>query len=259
MRSGSTTRIARRRRRLALATRVLINLRSGARIFFANPRRLVVTRTRNARLAHTQRPPQPKMRAPFLLLLLPALTLGDFQVDLLITREVRGAVWPLNRWNSLCSTDDVNATPCNCFGGASRRQAVFSNAPEHVSIDTGSYFSGSGCARPPLPITQRPAPNRALVSEPPYHRMDRLYFPVFRGNVSAEYFAAAGYKAWTLSYRDFAAGASAAEPTGGALLARCSSSTSSPLVRIFGCADPCPRRAATLTVFARSTPPCRRP
>jgi len=226
---------------------------------FASPRRLVVTRTRNAHLAHTQRPPQPKMRAPFLLLILPALTLGDFQVDLLITREVRGAVWPLNRWNSPCSTDDVSATPCNCFGGASRRQAVFSNAPEHVSIDTGSYFSGSGCARPPLPITQRPAPNRALVSEPPYHRMDRLYFPVFRGNVSAEYFAAAGYKAWTLSYRDFAAGASAAEPTGGALLARCSSSTSSPLVRIFGCADPCPRRAVTLTVFARSTPPFRRP
>jgi len=31
------------------------------------------------------------------------------------------------------------------------------------------------------------------------HRVDRLYFPVFRGNVSAEYFAAAGYKAWTLS------------------------------------------------------------
>ena len=181
-------------------------------------------------LPSAQRPPKPKMRAlPFLLLLLAALTLGDFQVDLLITREVRGAVWPLNEWNSPCSIDQANATPCDCYGGASRRQAVFSSATEHVSIDTGSYFSGSGCARQPLPITPRPAPNWAR-GEPPYHRLDRLYFPVFRGNVSAEYFSAAGYKAWTLSYRDFAAGASAAEPTGGALLARCSSSTSSPLV-----------------------------
>ena len=103
------------------------------------------------------------MRAPFLLLASSARTyarLGDFQVDLLITREVRawvrGAVWPLNKWNSPCSTDDVNATPCDCYGGASRRQAVFSSATEHVSIDTGSYFSGSGCAAPPSQITQRP-------------------------------------------------------------------------------------------------------
>ena len=124
--------------------------------------------TRISRHTHNaQRAPQAQMRAPFLLLLQAALTLGDFQVDLLITREVRGAVWPLNKYNSPCSTDNVNATPCNCFGGASRRQAVFSNAPEHVSIDTGSYFSGSGCARPPLPITQRPAPNWAMVANHP--------------------------------------------------------------------------------------------
>ena len=115
------------------------------------------TPTANYRCQNNYTHPKPKMWAPFLLLLLPALTLGDFQVDLLITREVRGAVWPLNKWNSPCSTDDVNATPCDCYGGASRRQAVFSSATEHVSIDTGSYFSGSGCAAPLSQIRQRPA------------------------------------------------------------------------------------------------------
>ena len=32
-----------------------------------------------------------------------------------------------------------------------------------------------------------------------------LFFPVFRGNVSAEFFADAGYEAYSLGYRDFAA------------------------------------------------------
>ena len=120
-----------------------------------------------------------------MMLILTTAMLSDLSVNLMITREVRGAVYPLNRWNTPCSSDDLNATPCNCYGGASRRHAVLTST-DAVTIDTGSYFSGSG-----------------------------LYFPVHRGNVSAEYFAASGYRAWTLSYRDFSAFATASEPTGG--------------------------------------------
>merc|ERR1719446_720084 len=59
-----------------------------------------------------------------------------------------------------------------------------------VALDVGSHFFGSGLA-----------------------------FPVFKGDASSSLFAEAGYTGFGLTYRDFSAGVSASEPTGGSFLA----------------------------------------
>ena len=110
-------------------------------------------------------------------LLLPA-ALANFDVNLLITSEVRGAVYPVNSWNLQCKSD---ADSCDCVGGAARRRGYLgagteTDKPNTVALDTGAYFSGSG-----------------------------KFFPAFDGNASAEFFAASSYSAHGLTYRDFSA------------------------------------------------------
>ena len=128
-------------------------------------------------------------------------------------RQVRGAAYPINGWGVQCdapappsppaapappSTPNATATDntetaddCGCVAGAARRATILSSATDSsVTIDTGAYFSGSG-----------------------------LFFPAFEGNASAELLAASGYDAFALNYRDFSAGASKSEPTGGRLIA----------------------------------------
>lgn len=130
-----------------------------------------------------------------------AVVAADIDLSLLVTREVRGAAYPTDRWGSQCwstwppppppphaSVPPSSPTPpsttdtdgCSCFGGAARRayhlkDAV--NSPNTLAIDTGAFFSGSG-----------------------------QFFAAFDGNASAEFFAASDYAAYGLTYRDFSAG-----------------------------------------------------
>ena len=103
------------------------------------------------------------------------LAAAAFDVSLLLSREVRGASYPVNRWGTQCSNATLTSSPCSCYGGAARRNTLTAEAGV-VTIDTGSHFSGSG-----------------------------LFFPIFQGNASAEMFAAGGFSGWSLSYHDFRA------------------------------------------------------
>ena len=100
---------------------------------------------------------------------------SSFEVELLITREVRGAQYPVNRWNTQC--ENATATPCDCFGGASRRHAALASARNGnaVAIDTGAFASGSG-----------------------------TFYAAFHGDAAKRYFGAAGYATFGLNYRDLA-------------------------------------------------------
>ena len=110
-------------------------------------------------------------------------TAAEFDLTLLVTREIRGTAYPVTDNGAQC---DANADQCSCFGGSARRRTITgaggaTDAPNVVAIDTGAYFSGAG-----------------------------TFFPVFAGNASAEFFAGAAYSAFGLTYRDF----SAAGPSG---------------------------------------------
>jgi hypothetical protein len=63
--------------------------------------------------------------------------------------------------------------------------SVLKADPAALTVDTGSYFYGSG-----------------------------LFFPQFRGNASARFFADSNYSAWGLTYRDFVAFTSPTDPLG---------------------------------------------
>ena len=68
---------------------------------------------------------------------------ASYDLDILFTREVRGAAYPVNKWNTQCTAAAVNQTPCKCFGGAARRNAVLQEAGEDaIRLDLGGYASG---------------------------------------------------------------------------------------------------------------------
>ena len=92
-----------------------------------------------------------------------ALAENEHRVTLLASSHVRGAAFPTNRWGAECDAETYNSTPCDCYGGAARRQTYLSSGRQNagtISIDLNSYFFGSG-----------------------------LFFPCFQGNASAEFFA----------------------------------------------------------------------
>ena len=103
---------------------------------------------------------------------------GAFDLTLLITREVRGAAFPVDSANGQCSAADVSS--CSCFGGAARRRAYMGpyTSEKRVALDTGSYFSGGG-----------------------------RFYAAYNGSASGDFFADSGYAAYGLTYRDFNAGA----------------------------------------------------
>ena len=101
---------------------------------------------------------------------------ADFTVTFSVTREVRGAVYPIDSTNSQCSSNDG----CTCYGGAARRRTKLGSrtvGDDVIVLDTGSYFTGSG-----------------------------TFFYAFEGDASAEFFADSGYDAYGLTYRDLGAG-----------------------------------------------------
>ena len=117
---------------------------------------------------------------------------ADFTLTLLSTHDVRGSAFPVNGWGSECSASDYADTPCDCYGGAARRAGVLAAAthPDVVSLDAGEHFFGSGS-----------------------------FFPAFGGVASAELFAACGYEAYGLRYRDFSAFANSSSDGAAALSA----------------------------------------
>eukprot|EP00966_Prymnesium_polylepis_P012495 287148-Prymnesium_polylepis.1 len=75
------------------------------------------------------------------LLLVTTVATAEFDLELLITADVRGAAFPVNQLGTQCSLTELNSTPCDCFGGASRRRQVISSAGNNsVVLDAGSYF-----------------------------------------------------------------------------------------------------------------------
>lgn len=126
---------------------------------------------------------------PALLLCSPAVAL--FTLELLVTREVQGAVYPVrSKWTGeSCANATAASEPrgeseqCICVGGAARSRQYIqppSVSSNTVALDMGAFFSGSG-----------------------------RFFSAFGGNVSASIFKSAGYAAFGLTYRDFTAGGEA--------------------------------------------------
>ena len=108
---------------------------------------------------------------------------GALDLTLVITREVRGAAFPVDSSNGQCAAADVSS--CTCFGGAARRRAYLGpltgtpyTSEKRVALDTGSYFSAGG-----------------------------HFYAAYNGSASGDFFADSGYAAYGLSYRDFNAGA----------------------------------------------------
>ena len=136
---------------------------------------------------------------------------ADFAVTILATREVRGAVYPVDRWGGQCESNvsQVSAD-CGCFGGASRRAAyihegtsVLGGSEGHnvITLDTGAYFSGSG-----------------------------KFYPAFGGNASAAKFAAANYDTFGLAFRDLSVPGEAGLAAYLALVRSLNPSVSNPVV-----------------------------
>ncbi|KAJ8609121.1 hypothetical protein CTAYLR_006066 [Chrysophaeum taylorii] len=126
--------------------------------------------------------------------------LPPWDVELVMSSYVLGAAYPVDERASECSSDQLRSRPCQCFGGAARRAAMIQdviagNASESggeraaVPIDLGGYFFGSGS-----------------------------FYQTFNGSASARLFGSAGYKTRGLTFRDFAAGVSEDDPTGGRAL-----------------------------------------
>ena len=124
-------------------------------------------------------------------------------LDVIITSDVLGAAYPVDEFGSECSAAQLRETPCECYGGAARRAAAIggdltranssvtrTTHSASIGVDTGGYFYGSG-----------------------------TFYQRFNGTASAYLFGNSGYAARGLTHRDFAAGVTAEDPTGGAALA----------------------------------------
>ncbi len=112
------------------------------------------------------------------------LVAKGFEIELLVTSEVRGRLFPIDATGRKCSLAEVKSDAagdtCLCMGGASRRAAALAPAsgPDVVSIDTGDYFFGAGVS-----------------------------FSVFGPNASAGIFGITNYEASGVGHLDLSAGA----------------------------------------------------
>ena len=112
----------------------------------------------------------------------PTPTSETWDLYLTMSAEVRGTIFPVNKWGTMCSLDDLEDDACDCYGGVARRQGVMdrnraraeANGADHLALDEGAYFFGSG-----------------------------LFYPSFKGVKSAKYFAKSDYDAFTWTFRDF--------------------------------------------------------
>ncbi|KAJ8601332.1 hypothetical protein CTAYLR_007243 [Chrysophaeum taylorii] len=111
-------------------------------------------------------------------------------LNMTITSQVRGAVYPVTRNGTACTSEQYAETPCSCYGGAARRADMIQNE-KSLAIDFSSHFFGSG----------------------------GLFYDEFRGLASAHFMHHCGYSARGLGAYDFLAGVSDDEPTGGKILA----------------------------------------
>ena len=100
-----------------------------------------------------------------------------FNISLVRTGEVRGLAFPADVNGAQCSLSQLEESPCSCYGGAARMRTLLDSVRiadrDTIAIDTGSYYFGAG-----------------------------LFFPVFGGDASAEFFGRAVYDAFSLAWRD---------------------------------------------------------
>lgn len=131
-------------------------------------------------------------------LLLRRITVGAYKFEFIASSSIEGQHYPANEYGTECSREEYSESPCQCHGGAARRAGVIAKRKEDairegkhavIALDLGASFYGSG-----------------------------LFFPVFGGSVGASLFERQGYTIRSLAPRDFAAGITAHEPTGGKLL-----------------------------------------
>eukprot|EP00039_Didymoeca_costata_P008903 m.118487 g.118487 ORF g.118487 m.118487 type:complete len:1623 (+) comp14278_c0_seq1:281-5149(+) len=114
---------------------------------------------------------------------------SPFQVNLAFTSEIRGAIFPVDKYGTQCSVDKYSEEPCDCYGGAARRQGALDKirleTKDLILLDSSAYFYGSG-----------------------------IFFRTFGGRASADFFAMAKYNANGLGYRDFSAAVSISDSPG---------------------------------------------
>ena len=138
------------------------------------------------------------IRSVLVVLLISLANADHYNITLLVTRSVKGAVYRVDEGTYLqFQFDDTqcekDADPCACKGGAARRQTILEQGRSDLNtvvVDSGSYFFGSA-----------------------------LFFPTFEGNASRDIFAAAGYNAYGLAFREYTSYVSPKDPTGATLLA----------------------------------------
>ena len=66
---------------------------------------------------------------------------ADFGVTLFITREVRGAIYPMFDTTSTQCIDPCPWTVCSCSGGAPRRKAALAAYPDAIAIGDPSAMA----------------------------------------------------------------------------------------------------------------------
>lgn len=72
-------------------------------------------------------------------------------LDVSVTFNVRGSVYPVDEFGSECTAARLSDAPCSCFGGASRRATVLQSDSSAITIDTGNYLRGRGLFSYALP------------------------------------------------------------------------------------------------------------
>ncbi|KAJ8609833.1 hypothetical protein CTAYLR_008111 [Chrysophaeum taylorii] len=134
-----------------------------------------------------------------LVLLLSCLGAQAYDIEVVVSSAVRGAHYPIAQNGSECSLEAYERSPCECDGGAARRagaiaarreEALLEGKDAVVAIDLGGWFFGSG-----------------------------LFYPTFGDAAANELYRSLNFEARCLNPRDFAAGVTADEPTGGKALA----------------------------------------
>ncbi|KAJ8609948.1 hypothetical protein CTAYLR_008075 [Chrysophaeum taylorii] len=140
-------------------------------------------------------------------LLLLCLGARAYDIEVVVSSAVRGAHYPIAQNGSECSLEAYERSPCECDGGVARRAAAIAARREEallegkdavVAFDMGGWFFGSG-----------------------------LFHPTFGDAAANELYRSLNFQARGLNPRDFAAGVTADEPTGGKALAEHLASTGS--------------------------------
>ena len=116
--------------------------------------------------------------------LLPLLALaraGAYDVRILVSWDIRGALFPVDGQQDACTAAQLGASPCGCVGGPARRlgalEAARAGGAEALALDGGASFYGVG--------------------------QSNFLLPSVTAAASQHFLAASRLSGWGAAYRDF--------------------------------------------------------